>query len=115
MENDINLFGKCPYATVQKILGGKWTVLIIHNLCGKTLRFGELKRRIPDVTQATLTKQLRNLEEHGIIDRHVYAEVPPKVEYSLSKMGQEFIYVLNELELFGDKYIKYLNENSQKY
>jgi DNA-binding HxlR family transcriptional regulator len=109
VEKDIDLFGKCPYVTAQKVFSGKWALLIINNLCGKTLRFGELQRKIPGITQATLTKQLRILEEYGMIKRHVYPEVPPKVEYSLSKIGGEFIPVLQQFEIFGTKYIDYLN------
>lgn len=108
-ESDDNLFGKCPYVTAQKIFSGKWTILIIYNLCDKTLRFNELQKRIFGVTQATLTKQLRILEDYGLIKRHVYAEVPPKVEYSLTEIGKEFVPILNQIEDFGNKYIDYLN------
>lgn len=108
MEKEIDLFGKCPYVTIQKIFSGKWALLIIHHLCDQTLRFGELQRRIPGITQATLTKQLRVLEDFGMINRHVYPEVPPKVEYSLSEIGKEFIPILEQFKFFGDKYINYL-------
>jgi len=110
MEKNINLFGICPYVTVQKIFSGKWSILIMFYLCEDTLRFGELQRKIPEITQSTLTKQLRTLEEIGIINRHVYPEIPPKVEYSLSDMGKEFIPVLLQFQLFGTKYISYLKE-----
>ncbi len=112
MEQEINLFGKCPYVTAQKIFSGKWSILIIHHLCEKTLRFGELQRKIPGITQATLTKQLRALEEFGLIERYVYPEVPPKVEYSLSKIGREFLPVLEQFEIFGDKFIAHMGENT---
>lgn len=114
MENNIDLFGKCPYVTAQKIFSGKWAVLIIYHLYENTLRFGELKRRMPEVTQATLTKQLRMLENYGLVNRHVYPEVPPKVEYSLTKIGGEFISVLDEFEIFGNKYIEYMNNSVSK-
>jgi DNA-binding HxlR family transcriptional regulator len=105
------LYGKCPYTTVQRIFSGKWAIIIIFQLSGGTLRFGELQRRIPEVTQAALTKQLRTLEEFGMVNRYVYPEVPPKVEYSLTSIGKDFLPVLEQFEYFGDKYIEYLNNN----
>jgi DNA-binding HxlR family transcriptional regulator len=110
MENSTNLFGICPYVTAQKVFSGKWSILIIFYLYQETLRFGELQRKIPEITQSTLTKQLRNLEEKGMIVRQVYPEIPPKVEYSLSDMGKEFIPVLTQFQIFGSKYITYLKD-----
>lgn len=98
------LFGKCPYATSQKILSGKWALIILHHLSENKLRFGELHKQLPELTQATLTKQLRTLEEYGMITRTVYAQVPPKVEYELSGIGKEFKEVLGSLKVWGDKY-----------
>lgn len=106
------LFGKCPYATAQKILSGKWALIILHHLSEKTLRFNELQKLLPDITQATLTKQLRTLEKHGMIIRTVYPEVPPKVEYKLSEIGKEFSVVLDSLKIWGEKYIKTVKSNS---
>lgn len=105
-----DLFGKCPYATAQKVLSGKWSILILHYLSEKTYRFNELQHKIPDITQATLTKQLRSLEEYGLIVRTVYPQIPPKVEYHLSEIGSEFIQVLDFLEIWGNKYIKFYKE-----
>lgn len=110
MENNKDLFGKCPYFTVQKVFAGKWSILIMHHLNEKTLRYGELQRSIGEITQATLTKQLRMLEEFGLVRRHIYSEVPPKVEYSLTKLGREFKPVLDEFKGWGDKYIEYIKE-----
>lgn len=107
MENK-NLFGKCPYFTAQKVFAGKWSILIIYYLSSGTLRYGELQRKIGDITQPTLTKQLRMLENFGLITRHVYQEVPPKVEYSLTDLGRAFNPVLEQFKIWGDKYIKYL-------
>lgn len=98
------LFGKCPYATSQKILSGKWALIILHHLSENKLRFGELHKQLPELTQATLTKQLRTLEEYGMVTRTVYAQVPPKVEYELSGIGIEFKEVLDSLKVWGDKY-----------
>jgi len=72
----------CPVATAIDVIGGKWKVIILYQLRGKTLRFGELKKAIPKITQKMLTQQLRELEKDKLVKRHVYAEVPPKVEYT---------------------------------
>lgn len=106
MNEEFSLFGKCPYVTAQKLLSGKWSILIIYYLSEGVLRFGELQRKMQGITQATLTKQLRTLEEYGLINRHVYPEVPPKVEYSLTDIGREFIPVLDQFKVWGEKYIK---------
>ena len=106
-----DLFGKCPYVTAQKLLTGKWTLLIMHHLSENTLRFNELQRALPDLTQATLTKQLRMLEDNGLIIRTVYNQIPPKVEYSLSELGQHFEPVLEALQVWGIEYIEYLKSN----
>ena len=108
------LFGICPYCTVQKIFSGKWALLLMHHLSGVTLRFGELKRLLPDITQAALTKQLRQLEAYGLIHRHVYAQVPPKVEYSLSEVGTQFKDVLLSLKNWSDKYLEFARKNNIK-
>lgn len=100
------LFGKCPYATAQKVLSGKWALIILHHLTERTMRFNELQRNLPEITQATLTKQLRSLEEYGMVHRKIYPQIPPKVEYSLSDMGQDFAVVLESLKIWGDKYIE---------
>ena len=116
MEEKYDLFGKCPFVTVQKIIAGKWAVLILCNLSSKTLRFGEMQRLLPDLTQATLTKQLRSLEEYGMIKRYVYPQVPPKVEYSLTDIGKEFQSVLDSISVWGEKYIEHMKneEDSEK-
>jgi len=108
MEEKYDLFGKCPFVTAQKIIAGKWAVVILHNLSSKTLRFGELQRLLPELTQATLTKQLRSLEEHGLVKRYVFPQVPPKVEYSLTDIGKEFKVVLDSISVWGEKYIEHI-------
>lgn len=96
----------CPVASVQKIVRGKWTMVIVFFLSQGTLRFGGLSRKIPQVTQANLTKELRMLEEYRLIHREVYKEVPPRVEYSLTKLGVKFLPVLETLEKWAIEYEK---------
>ncbi len=110
MEKD--LFGKCPITTAQRLLSGKWTLLIIFLLSRRTLRFSELQKELGNLTQATLTKQLRLLESHGLVVRTVYQQIPPKVEYSLSELGKQFVPVLGALETWGNQYIAYLNSKA---
>ena len=110
MESSLpKMYCKCPYLTVQHILSGKWSLLILCYLRSGPLRFGELRRcleEVSDVTQATLTKALRKLEKDGLIVRRVFAEVPPHVEYELSEIGRELSPVLQELGMFGVRYIE---------
>lgn len=103
-----DLFGVCPFTTAQKILTGKWTLLIIYQLSVKTMRFNELQRELPSLTQATLTRQLRMMEDNGLIIRTAYNQIPPKVEYSLSELGKQFMPVLDALETWGNRYINFL-------
>ncbi len=100
-------FKDCSFAKVQKIVSGKWDMLIIYLLSKETLRFGELHRKLPDMTQATLSKQLKSLEGYGIINRNVYNQIPPKVEYSLTEIGVKFLPVLQALEEWSKEYEKY--------
>lgn len=107
MENNTDTtFEKCSFAKVQKIVSGKWDMLIIYLLSIETLRFGELHRKLPNMTQATLSKQLKSLENYGIIHREVYNQIPPKVEYSLTEIGEKFLPVLKALEKWSKEYEK---------
>lgn len=83
-----NINDDCPIEATLDIVGGKWKVLILFYLMQGTVRFGELQRLIPKITQRMLTLQLRELEEDGVIHREVYRQVPPKVEYSLTEFGR---------------------------
>ena len=95
----------CPIGRVQKIIRGKWTMVIIYYLSeSHVLRFSELKRKMPQVTEANLTKELRTLEAYGIIHREIYREVPPRVEYSLTAVGTKFVPVLEALETWALEY-----------
>lgn len=99
---------ECPFVTTQNVLSGKWTILILHHIEEGPVRFNELQRHLTGISHATLTKQLRQLEEDGIISRKVYPQVPPKVEYELSEIGKEFTAVLKQIEVFGKKYIEFV-------
>lgn len=110
MEKD--LYGICPYVTAQKLLTGKWTLLIMYHLSLKKMRFNELQRTLPSLTQATLTKQLRMMSDNGLIIRTVYDQIPPKVEYSLSELGERFQPVLNAIQEWGTEYIDFLKGKS---
>lgn len=94
----------CPFAGIQPVIRGKWTVIIVYFLSMGTLRFGELSRKLPMVTQAKLTRELRTLEEFGLVHREVYREVPPKVEYSLTDKGSAFLPVVDALINFARVY-----------
>ncbi len=94
----------CPFARVSKVVQGKWTTVIIYLLSEGTLRFSEIKRKLPNVTEANLTKDLRLLESHGVIHREVYPVVPPKVEYSLTEMGKDFLPILVSLNEWAKKH-----------
>ena len=105
------LFGLCPYVTAQKVLTGKWSMYIMYLLTDGPIRFNELQRKMPEeMTHTTLSRQLKKLEEEGLIKRIEYQQIPPKVEYKLSDIGEKFEKVLNELEIWGNEYIQYLND-----
>ena len=109
-----DLFGLCPYLTSQKVLSGKWSMYILYLLTDGPIRFNELQRKMPEeMTHTTLSRQLKTLENEGLILRTEYAQIPPKVEYSLSEIGRKFEYVLDALEKWGNEYIAYLNQNGR--
>ncbi|MCA0150687.1 helix-turn-helix transcriptional regulator [Rossellomorea vietnamensis] len=95
---------QCAIDLVIDVIGGKWKVLILWNLNEGVKRFNELKRSLPNITQKMLTQQLRELEEHGLVERTVYQEVPPKVEYSTTEMGKKLQATLFEMCKWGDEY-----------
>jgi DNA-binding HxlR family transcriptional regulator len=99
----------CPVEAAIAVIGGKWKGVILYHL-SDTKRFNELRKLIPSVTQRMLTKQLRELERDGIVLRTVYAQVPPKVEYSLTRFGETLRPILRELETWGNRYLKRLSE-----
>ncbi len=91
-------------STMQKALGGKYKLEILYYIAIKDVhRFGEMRRCIEEISESSLTKQLRELEADGFISRHDFQEVPPRVEYNLTELGQSFISVLNFMKDWGDK------------
>ena len=94
----------CPVETTLALIGDKWKVLILRDLMPGTKRFGELKKSIGHVSQKVLTAQLRDMEENGLLHRRTYAEVPPRVEYSLTDLGRSLKPVLDALQEWGARY-----------
>jgi len=93
----------CAVSKTLKIVGSKWTMLLLHNIFDGKKRFGELQRALPGISPKTLTLRLRELERDGIIDKKVYAEVPLRVEYSLTEKGKSLRGVFKSLENWGKK------------
>lgn len=96
---------QCSMELTLDLIGGKWKALILWHLRKGTLRFGELKRTLPKITQKMLTQQLRELEASGLVNRLIYTQVPPKVEYSLTPAGQSLQPILDDLCLWGLSFV----------
>ena len=94
----------CPVETTLMLIGDKWKVLILRDLMPGTKRFGELKKSIGNVSQKVLTAQLRDMESNGLVHREVYAEVPPRVEYSLTELGRSLKPLLDAMVECGTEY-----------
>lgn len=109
-ENDERYKFICPIEAATDVIGGKWKAHILYQLQNGTKRFNELKRLLPGVTQRMLTKQLRELEADQIIHREVFAEVPPKVEYSITEFGQTLAPSLKVLQEWGTEYLDKLTK-----
>ncbi len=99
----------CPMILVHRLLSGKWKILILWYLVNGPLRFSDIKRSLPNVTQKMLTNQLRSLEEDSLIYRKVYPVIPPKVEYGLTEIGTKIIPVLEAMHDYGEEYIEEMN------
>ena len=103
-ENKTENLPACPVETTLMLIGDKWKVLILRDLLTGTKRFGELKKSIGSVSQKVLTAQLRSMEENGLVNRKVYAEVPPRVEYSLTDLGRTLKPILDAMQNWGSDY-----------
>ena len=99
------LFPDCPIRNVLARVGDKWSLLVLYTLQHReSLRFKQLQRLLPDISQKSLTQTLRMLEEDGFVSRKVYAEVPPKVEYSLTELGKSLKPILDSMWAWGEAY-----------
>lgn len=94
----------CPVATAVSLIGGKWKLLIIRNLKERPQRFNELQRDIEGISQKVLTDSLRQMIDDGLVYRHDYQEIPPKVEYGLTELGKEMLPIIDALADFGNYY-----------
>jgi DNA-binding HxlR family transcriptional regulator len=100
---------ECPVATTVGLVGNKWKLLILRDLLSGTKRFGELRKSISDISQKVLTENLRAMEADGIIIRQAYAEVPPRVEYELSGLGNTLRPIIGVMEKWGTEYKEIMN------
>ncbi|MCR4832646.1 MAG: helix-turn-helix transcriptional regulator [Butyrivibrio sp.] len=97
---------ECPVATTVSLIGSKWKLLIMRNLLARPWRFNELQKSLDGISQKVLTDSLRSMESDGIIVRTVYPEVPPRVEYSLSELGESMRPIIKSMEEWGLDYKK---------
>jgi DNA-binding HxlR family transcriptional regulator len=105
----------CPVCLTQKVVRGKWKIVIIWLLRDKELRFSQIRKSIPNITQAYLSSQLKNLESDKLLIRKSYNEIPPRVEYSLSEEGRNFVSVINHVNDWGFEYLsKRMAETASK-
>ncbi len=100
----------CPAEATVAVIGGKWKLLILYHLTQGTKRFGELRKCLPHITQQMLTTQLRELERDGILHRQIYAQVPPKVEYSLTELGHSLEPIIVPMVHWGEQYLERRSE-----
>lgn len=109
MSDKLKELPDCPVETTLTLIGDKWKVLILRDLMPGTKRFGEAEKSIGSVSQKVLTSQLRDMEQSGLVNRKVYAEVPPRVEYSLTKLGQSLKPILDAMWNWGEGYKSSIN------
>ena len=104
MKTKSELIPECPVATTVQLIGNKWKLLILRNLLQRPWRFNELQRNLDGVSQKVLTDSLRSMEADGLITRTVYPEVPPRVEYALSELGESMRPILDAMKAWGEEY-----------
>ena len=100
----------CPVETALVMIGDRWKLLIVRDLLAGTMRFGELKKSLDGISQKVLTQHLRMMEQNGLVSRKVYAEVPPRVEYSLTELGRSLKPIHDAMGQWGEKYKAGLEE-----
>lgn len=106
-------FPDCPVEMTLQLIGDRWKVLILRDLLSGTKRFGELKKSVGNISQKVLTSNLRAMEESGLLIRKVYAEVPPKVEYTLTDMGYSLKPILDSMFNWGSTYMANIEDTSE--
>ncbi len=95
----------CPVCATADVICGKWTILVIRDLADGHTRFGELQRSLEGISPRTLSLRLRVLEEQGIVERHTYPEVPPRVEYSLTEKGEALLPLIEDMRAYGREWL----------
>ncbi len=106
MRTKDEILPECPVATTVSLIGSKWKLLIMRNLFGRPWRFNELQRSIDGISQKALTEALRSMEADGIVRRTAYPEVPPRVEYALTELGESMRPIIQAMEKWGNEYKK---------
>ena len=104
MASHVSVTPRCPIRTTLELLGGKWRLLIIHQIGEQTVRFGELKRLLPDISEKMLVQELKTLVDNDLVIRRSYGEVPPRVDYRLTEQGQKVLPLIDHLRAFGEEY-----------
>lgn len=113
MEKETRVTPRCPIRTSLELLAGKWKLLIVQQLGEETLRYGGLRRRIPDISEKMLIQELKHLVDSKLVERKNYGEVPPRVEYSLSPQGRKVLPLIQHLQDFGLEYMNFLQEKAK--
>ncbi len=109
-----NKLASCPVRLASAVLGGKWAPLVLHELRGKCLRFADIRRATVGISDKMLTQELRALESHGLISRHDHSEVPPRVDYQLTPLGDQALDVVDALATFGFELLARQAPNANK-
>lgn len=110
MRSKEDILPECPVATTVMMIGSKWKLLIMRNLLARPWRFKELQKSIDGISQKALTEALRSMEADGIVSRTVYPEVPPRVEYALTKLGESMRPIIKSMETWGMAYKEQMQE-----
>ena len=108
MRTEEDILPECPVATTVSLIGSKWKLLIMRNLLARPWRFNELQKSIDGISQKVLTEALRSMEADGIVSRTVYPEVPPRVEYALTELGESMRPIIKSMEEWGTAYKEHL-------